>query len=76
MFNRSADLKKVGFFAGSVWTPEKTQGEVGGDQKPLGDTWRHPMAPKIFFSIKIFLVYKLLLVKIFKFYKVKIEKWP
>ena len=34
----SADLKKVFFFAGSVWTPEKTQGEVGGDQEPPGDT--------------------------------------
>ena len=55
LFNRSADLKKVFFFAGSVWTPEKTQGEVGGDQEPPGDTWRHPTAPKKIFSIKIFL---------------------
>ena len=30
--------KKWVFFAKSAWTPEKTQGEVGGDQEPPGDT--------------------------------------
>ena len=42
-------ISKKWFFAGSVWTLEKTQGKVGGDQEPPGDTWRHPTAPpKIF----------------------------
>ena len=38
-------ISKKWFFAGSVWTLEKTQGKVGGDQEPPGDTWRHPTAP-------------------------------
>ena len=40
---RSALHKKVFFFAGSVWTLARTQGEVRGDQEPPGDTWRYPI---------------------------------
>ena len=43
---RSAIRKKVVFFAGSVWTLARTQGEVGGDQEPPGDTWGAPYTPE------------------------------
>ena len=43
---RSAFHKKVVFFAGSVWTLARTQGEVRGDQEPPVDTWRVPIPPK------------------------------
>ena len=46
--DRSAIRKKVVFFAGSVWSWPRSEGEVGRDQEPPGDTWRHPMGSKIF----------------------------
>ena len=45
---RSAFHKKVVFGAGDAWTLPQIQGEVGGDQEPPGDTWRHPKDPKFF----------------------------
>ena len=53
------------FFAGSVWTPEKTQGEVEGDQEPPGDTWGHPIPPKKIILTKIIYGLQLLLQKNF-----------
>ena len=49
--DRSAIRKKVGFFAGSVWSWPRSEGEVGGDQEPPGDTWRHPMGSNFFLLI-------------------------
>ena len=62
---RSANLKKVVFFAGSVWTLARTQGEVGGDQEPPEDTWRHPITPQKIILVKITYGLQLLLLKIF-----------
>ena len=44
--DRSAIRKKVVFFAGSVWSWPRSEGEVGRDQEPPGDTWRVPIPPK------------------------------
>ena len=41
--DRSAIRKKVVFFAGSVWSWPRSEGEVGRDQEPPGDTSRHPI---------------------------------
>ena len=38
--------QKSGFFARSVWTLARMQGEVGGDQEPPGDTWKYPIPTK------------------------------
>ena len=62
---RSAIRKKVVFFAGSVWTLARTQGEVGGDQEPPGDTWRHPIPPKKIYLYKTWYGQQLLLVEKF-----------
>ena len=49
--DRSAIRKKVVFFAGSVWSWPRSEGEVGRDQEPPGDTWRHPMGSNFFLFI-------------------------
>ena len=56
--------KKWVFFAGSVWTLARTQGEVRGDKEPPGDTWRHPILPKKYLY-KTWYGQQLLLVKKF-----------
>ena len=53
------------FFARSVWTLARMQEEVGGDQEPPGDTWKHPIAPKKIILTKIIYGLQLLIVKIF-----------
>ena len=55
------------FFAGLVWTLARTQGEVGGDQEPPGDTWRHPIPPKKIILTKIIYGLQLLLVTNFDY---------
>ena len=54
---RSAMRKKVVFFAGSVWTLARTQGEVGGEQEPPEDTWRHPIPPKKLYLLETYMDY-------------------
>ena len=43
------------------------QGEVGGDQEPPGDTWKHPIPPKKIILTKIIYGLQLLLVTNFDY---------
>ena len=56
------------------WTLRKSQGEAGQGGAHLEGPRCLLSAWKIFFTYKIFLVLQLLLVKIFKFYTIKMEK--